>query len=168
MKAVGAVCILIATVLLGERAAQRELRHLATTEGLLRAFAVLESEIAFLASDLEEAFEKAASAATETSELFLLAARSLREGVRVREAWLSACTSWGEKRQLPSRQLDILKGVTAAWGPWRAEDHVRHLRLAQKLLTDERQMLRSRVENACRLWRYLGVSSGLLLVILLY
>ena len=33
MKAVGAVCILIATVLLGERAAQRELRHLATTEG---------------------------------------------------------------------------------------------------------------------------------------
>jgi stage III sporulation protein AB len=168
VKAVGAGCIVTATTLLGERAAQKEKRNLATVEALLRALNVLEAEIAFLSSDLEEAFEKAAASASETSDLFTLAAEALREGMRAREAWSSACASWGSGRQLPARQADILEGVAAAWGPWRAEDHVRHLRLAQSLLEEERQALHEGVANACRLWRYLGVSSGLLLVLLLY
>lgn len=168
MKAVGAGCIMAATALLGERAAQKERRNLATVEALLRAFHVLEAEIAFRSSDLAEAFERAAACAPETAELFSLAAKALREGYRARDAWSFACATWGNQRQLPARQADILKGVGAAWGPWRAEDHVRHFQLARSLLQEERQTLHERVANACRLWRYLGVSSGLLLVLLLY
>lgn len=168
IRAIGAGCIVVSTTLLGERAAQKEKRDLITAEALLRALAVLEAEIAYLASDLEEAFVRAAKAAPAVSGLFRRAARSLRQGVVAREAWVAACVDWGTAWQLPPRQMEILQGLAAAWGPWRAEDHVRHLRLARDLLQEERKRLNERLHNACRLWRYLGISSGLLLVLLLY
>lgn len=168
LRGIGAACIVAASALLGERAAQKKKRDLATVEALLVGLSVLEAEISYLASDLEEAFLRAAHASPEAAGLFQLAAQGLQRGERASETWRKACRGWRAAKRLPLRLGEILSRLSAAWGPWRAEDHVRHIRLARDLLKEEQQAMRSRIDDACRLRRYLGVSSGLILVLLLY
>lgn len=167
LRAMGAGCIIIGAGLLGERAAEKEQQDLATVEAFLVALAVLEAEIAYLTSDLAEAFTKTAQSSQKTAGLFVRAARGLERGEGARAAWLAACREWGAARRLPARHVEILERLGAAWGPWRAKDHVRHIRLTRQLLKDEQQVMRVRIGHTCRLWRYLGVSGGLLLALLL-
>lgn len=168
LRGVGAGCLIMALGLLGERAAQLERRRLGVVEATIVALTVLEAEIGYLSSDLREAFAHAAHAAPAASGLFLRAADLLAEGRGAAQAWSIACQLWVRQCRLPQRYLMILEGLAAAWGTWQAADCVRHIHLAQQLLRQEQERMRATVDNTCRLWRYLGVSGGLVLVILLY
>jgi stage III sporulation protein AB len=168
LKLSGAGCLILAAGLLGERGACRIRRALATSEAFLVSLTVLEAEIAYLATNLADSFHKAAQAAPLVAPFYASVGIYMAQGMRPADAWRSAVQDWRRTRRLSEREAAVLAGLAAAWGPWSAEDHVRHIQLAGRLLQQEQERARDRLEAACRMWRYLGVAGGMIMALLLF
>lgn len=168
LRWIGSIFLLVAASLLGERQARLERRKLEALESVLIGLTVLEAEVSFLTSGLPEALIKASEATPLAASLFKGAAKRIVAGISAGEAWRQSCREWALATQLAQRPQKVVAGLSAAFGPWRAEDMVRHIRLTQTLLTQEQETVRPRLDSSCRLWRYLGISAGLSLVIILY
>ncbi len=167
LKLLGAGCLVLAAGLLGERRARQEQRKLEVMESLRVSLAVLEAEVEFLSSGLSEALAKAGAAAPLTADLFRDASRRIAAGEVASQAWQVACSRWSARPGATSRCSQIVGGLAAAFGPWRAEDIIRHIRLADTLLKEEQALRRPGLETTCRMWRYLGVAAGLVIALLL-
>lgn len=168
LRLLGAGCLVAAAGLLGERKAQAAQQAMAIVDALLVSFTVLEAEIGYLAADLRDAFIKSAAAAPLAAGLYCEVVRQMDLGERVTDAWRTAATVWCKQMPLPKRPQAILTDLAAAWGPWRAQDHIHHLHLAERLLQAEQETMRAKIGDTCRLWRYLGLSGGLVLALLIY
>lgn len=136
---------------------------------LQSALQALATEIAYGATPLPEAFASLAmTTPAPVDRLFAEAAASLRQaGSTAQVAFGAGVDALKGKSALNSTDLRILLQLAPVLGISDRSDQERHLLLtAGQLQREEFKAEEERQRNE-RMWRYLGVLSGLLLVILL-
>lgn len=137
---------------------------------LQSALQALATEISYGATPLPEAF---ASLARRTRQpiamLFSTAAAAISQpGQTAYVAWQAGLTALGDEAALTPGDIAILDDLSGVLGLSDRQDQERHLLLAvRQLQQEEAKAQEDRVQNE-RMWRYLGVLSGLLLVIVLW
>lgn len=141
-------------------------RHLRALQSALLGLA---TEIAYGATPLPEAFARLGETTpTPVAGCFRAAAAALRQaGVTAEEAWRQGLQRLQSESALLQTDLDILNQLGGLLGLSDRLDQERHLQLAvQQLSRAEVKAEEARSSNE-RMWRYLGVLSGILLVIVL-
>lgn len=129
----------------------------------------LATEIAYGATPLPEAFLRLAnSGPSPVSCLFATAAAALQQpGCTAAEAWRQGLEQLASQSALLSSDLAIVDQLSSVLGLSDRHDQERHLLLTvQQLVRAEAKAEEARLSNE-RMWRYLGVLSGILLVIVL-
>lgn len=141
-------------------------RQLRALQSVLQGLA---TEIAYGATPLPEAFLRLGRASRQPiASLFLAAAAALAEpGATAELAWRQGVLQLAGNSALQETDLAILGQLGSLLGLSDRSDQERHLSLAvQQLAREEARAEEARQSNE-RMWRYLGVLSGLLLVIVL-
>lgn len=151
------------TIAKGYRERPQQLRML---QSMLQALA---TEIAYGSTPLPEAFLRLSqSSPAPIAGLFRKAATSLNDpGATADEAWQDGLVELQAHSALHQADLAILEQLGSLLGLSDRADQERHLLLAvQQLVREEARAEQLRQSNE-RMWRYLGVLSGILLVIVL-
>ncbi len=171
LKLVGATLIIGMTSLWGFRVAARYSRRPQELRALQTALAVLTTEVEYGATPMPEALRQSAQAAGQPVRRLLLDTVQRLEsggGITPGEALQDALASFGPESHLSAGDLTILQALTAVLGASDRRDQVRHLRLAlERLIGAEAQASEER-QRYERMYKYVGVLSGLALVLILY
>lgn len=171
MRLLGATLLMTASALLGWAMGRWYTQRARQLRDIVLALQVLETEIAFGAWHLAEALQRAAAPVDPpVKDLFLHAARKLTE-----DPSCSGPAAWEEALDVVSPVLALtrderasLRGVGVRLGASDGDDQVRHLRAAWHILGRHAERAEAQRDQGERLWRYLGVSTGLIVVLLLY
>lgn len=170
IKLLGAILTLLVPSWVGFQIASRYRRRPLELRALQNGLAILVTEIEYGATPLPDALRSAARAAGPTvGPILQSAAERLErgEGITPGEALTAAVAEGAPSTCLQPADLDVLTALAAVLGASGRHDQVRHLRLAQERLAGaeaEASSERSRYE---RMYRYVGVLSGLALVLIL-
>lgn len=170
LELMGAALTLGVPTLIGFQIASRYRRRPAELRGLQTGLAVLVTEVEYGATPLPEALRTAARAAgPAVGPLLAEAADRILAGggITAGEALQAAITEGRAATCLTRDDLAILTALAAMLGASGRQDQVRHLRLALERLSGaeaEASAERARYEP---MYRYVGVLSGLALVLIL-
>jgi stage III sporulation protein AB len=129
----------------------------------------LATEIAYGATPLPEAFcSLARTSQPPVADFFRSAAETLQNpGATAQDAWQRGLTQLRQESALLQSDLSVLGQLASVLGLSDRQDQERHLLLTvQQLSREETKAEEARASNE-RMWKYLGVLSGLLLVIVL-
>ncbi|MFZ5824049.1 MAG: stage III sporulation protein SpoIIIAB [Bacillota bacterium] len=169
-KLLGAALTVGVPTVVGFQIAARYRRRPAELRALQTGLAVLVTEVEYGATPLPEALRSAARAAgTVVGPLLSDAAARIERGggITAGEALTAAVRRGAGESALAPADLEILTALAAVLGASGRSDQVRHLRLALDRLAGaeaEATAERARYE---RMYRYVGVLSGLALVLIL-
>lgn len=171
VKLMGAAMVITAATGLGlwkadfyvERA--RELRQLIT------ALQMLETEIFYGATPLPEAFcrlgdripGKIGSMLRETG-----LGLSRGDGKTAGQIFQEQIRNWNPRLHLRPQDQEILFALAHTLGHSDRSDQIKHIRLACARLAAEEATARDERERLGKMWRYLGVLTGLAAVIIMY
>lgn len=89
-------------------------------------------------------------------------------GVTAGEAWAASVRESYPATSLAPEDLHILLELGDCLGTSSRDDQERHLRRTQDYLAICETRAREEKDSFCRVWQYLGLCTGLILVILLY
>lgn len=169
-KLLGAALTVAVPTMIGFQIAARYRRRPTELRALQTGLAMLVTEVEYGATPLPEALRSAARASGPVIGP-LLADTALRieqgGGITPGEALTAAIRHGAEQSCLAPADLEILSALAGVLGASGRSDQVRHLRLALDRLAGaeaEASAERSRYE---RMYRYVGVLSGLALVLIL-
>ncbi len=171
LKLIGALLIISATGLAGWSVAREYARRPVELKQFITALQMLETEIIYAATPLPEAFGKIAEQLEpQAASFFRQAAGELasRQGCSAREAWHRALDSYAARSALARGDLSILRGLGGNIGISDRDDQVKHLRLAAEQLKAACAAAESLADKNVKLWHYLGLLGGLLVVLALY
>ncbi len=169
VKLIAAGMVVFATSMAGftiARGYAERPRQLRALQSVLQGLA---TEIGYGATPLPEAFLRLSqSSPPPVDALFRKAAAVLScAGTTADEAWGAGLAEFRANSALLQSDLEILEQLGGLIGLSDRTDQERHLLLAvQQLAREETRAEQSRQSNE-RMWRYLGVLSGILLVIVL-
>ncbi len=169
VKLIASSLILATTTKIGFDVARRyreRPEHLRQLQSVLQGLA---TEIAYGATPLPEAFSNLASTHSPPAQVMLrAAATSLSQpGCTAATAWQVGIDALLKVSAITASDLAIVQQLGAVLGLSDRRDQERHLLLAvQHLQREEARAEQERQQNE-RMWRYLGVLSGLMLVIVL-
>lgn len=171
MKLIGALLVFLASSSLGVLLA----RNLALRQEVLRelqmALQLLETEIAYAATPLPEAFRRVAGKTRPpTRHLFAAAHRALlgTSGTTGGEAWGQGIAALARAAPLEAEDLAVLTDFGQGLGRGDRADQVKKLELARAQL---RRLEEAAAENRlrqARVWQTLGLLVGLTIILLLY
>ncbi|MCG9968512.1 stage III sporulation protein AB [Pelotomaculum terephthalicicum JT] len=171
LKLIGAVMVIAASGLSGLAMAGNYARRPKELRSLRSALQILETEIAYSATCLPDAFMQVSGRCDKTSAtLFSGAAAELSNmsGVTASEAWDKALEKYYPGTALKSGDLSILRNLGGSLGISDREDQIKHLRLAMEQISAETLAAEEEAARNVKLWSYLGFLGGLLVVLLLY
>lgn len=169
LKIVASGLIVLTTTAIGFDIARRyrdRPQHLRQLQSALQGLA---TEISYGATPLPEAFASlAATHRPPITDMFQAATMELaRPGTTAAVAWQAGLDVLLRHSALSQQNLVVIRQLGAVLGLSDRLDQERHLLLAvQHLQREEVSAEQDRLQNE-RMWRYLGVLSGLLLVIVL-
>ena len=171
LKLVGAALVVAASGLSGMAVAGNYSRRPRELRSLRTALQMLETEIAYGATQLPEAMVQVANRCDDAvGPLFTLAASELsaRSGVTAAEAWERALGAFYPGTALLPKDLQILRNLGSSLGISDREDQIKHLRLAMEQVGSENLAAEEEAARNVKLWSYLGFLGGLTLVLVLY
>jgi len=171
LKLVGAVMVVAASGLSGLAVAENYSRRPKELRSLRSAFQILETEVAYSATCLPEAFQQVSGRCDKTSALLFSGAAaelSSKSGITAAEAWERALEKYYPRTALKSGDLSILRNLGGSLGISDREDQIKHLRLAMEQINAETISAEDEAARNVKLWSYLGFLAGLLVVLLLY
>lgn len=169
LKIVASVLIILTTTVIGFDVARRyrdRPQHLRQLQSALQGLA---TEISYGATPLPEAFASlAATHRSPIADMFQAAATQLtRPGTTAAAAWQEGLEALVKRSALGQRDLVVVRQLGTVLGLSDRLDQERHLLLALQHLQREEVLAEQERQQNERMWRYLGVLSGLLLVIVL-
>ena len=168
MKVIGAVLIVASTTLWGFMKAQRYVARPNQLQQLKTALQLLQTEISYGVTPLPQAFSKLESKLeSPIADFFSQARNGLQSGLTAKQAWQKAIEEVGETTALIEKDRQALEELGYNLGQSSSEDQLRYLELAQDNLDNLHKKALEKKENKVKLWRYLGVLSGLLVVVLI-
>lgn len=169
LRIIGAALVVVSCTGIGFRIARDFRRRPQQLRMLSQAIRLLESEIEYTVTPLPQALMRVGSRTdAPVSELFLDAAKRLKAGdVTVESAFSSAIDSVRLDLALKQADLEVLRDFGQTLG---TSDRITQVQQIQVLLTQLDRLLaeaRDSQKKNERMWQYLGVIAGLMIVILL-
>ncbi|BAF59348.1 MAG: stage III sporulation protein AB [Pelotomaculum sp.] len=171
LKLAGAALIVAASGLSGMAVAGSYSRRPGELRALRAALQMLETEIAYGASQLPEAFSRVAGCCEEAAApLFRRAAAELSamSGITAAEAWEKSLAGYYPGTALKPRDLSILRNLGSSLGISDRNDQIKHLNLAKEQIELEAVAAEAEASRNVKLWSYLGFLAGLAAVLVLY
>jgi stage III sporulation protein AB len=157
--------------MIGFSIAQNFIRRPIQLKVIQAALHMLETHIIYSAAPLPEALQnisqgcdpKIAPIFRRTGELL-----SRPEGYSAAEAWQMALEEFYPETSLNENDLQVLKNFGESLGISDREDQSKHLRLAAEQLKTSMAMAEDAAAKNVKMWNYMGLLGGLVLVLALY
>lgn len=127
---------------------------------------VLRTEIVYAATPLATALGNLRVRAP-MGEFFAGASEGIAALKTARNAWEGALMGLREKSALLERDIAVLRHLGEVLGTSNREDQERHLLVVLRRLENLQREAEEEARRSARLWKYLGVLSGITLVIIL-
>lgn len=167
----GALLIILSTSFMGFSFASRYQKRVKELRELQMAFQMLSSEIGYTATLLPDALGEIGRRVREpVSNFFLEGAGLLGEcqGKGLEEIWMESVNNVFPGTCLDDKDKDLLLSVSSFLGTADQAHQEKQIKLLiNQLKQSEKEAWESLQKNE-RMWKYLGVSGGLMLVILLF
>ncbi len=129
----------------------------------------LETEISYAATPLGEALGKiSAHSGAQIQAVVQQIANLLNQGNSAAEAFEQALDLAYSRSALKIKDVEILNNLALALGISDCQDQMRHLQLAGEQLKAEIRQAEEDARKNVRLYNYLGVCSGIALVLLVF
>lgn len=170
MKIIGAMMIIGASAWLGSIIANNYRQRPRILGRFAQAVEMLRSLISYSYTPLPQAFEKVAeNGGGFVAKIFSSAAEymSSGQGLSGGEAWNQAFTQWGSFLPLDQDDLILLRDAGNALGMTDKGDQERHLSLALEQIRRRMEQLEISASHTAKVWFYLGLSGGGILVLVL-
>ncbi len=170
-KLMGALMLVSACGYAGWHVSGNYARRPVELRQFIAALQMLETEVTYAATPLPDALAGIAERVDPGVSLFFdHAAKELKtaRGTSAREAWSTALQSYRAVSTLDRGDLSILNSLGHNLGLSDRENQVKHLRLTLEQL----KMAQARAEETAaknvKLWNYVGLLGGLIIVLALY
>lgn len=171
VKLIGALCVIFAGTMLGfYQALQLSSRHRQIRQ-TVQALQRLETEILFGFTPLPEALRTVAGTLTgPVSSLFARAAEGLTSGRTdtVQDSWRQALDACWSHTAMKRTEREAVQQLGSVLGISDRTDQAKHLRLAVSVLQAEETAAGEDYRRYGKMWRSLGLLTGVLIVILMY
>ncbi|NLZ92598.1 MAG: hypothetical protein GX922_01070 [Firmicutes bacterium] len=171
IKWLGAVLIVTATMIWGNFQAEKLRARTRQLEEFRLALRLLAAEIGYTATPLPRALAQVAERLTqrEVRNFFTLTCQELQQSTSIdaATAWLKAARLIRHRLNLTPRDWTILSRGAAGLGTLGREDQLKQLAAAEAQLASHAADAAENCANGEKMWRYLGVLSGMAVVILL-
>ncbi|NLG86170.1 MAG: stage III sporulation protein AB [Firmicutes bacterium] len=168
LKLLGALILIFATGNIGftmARSLKRRVLLLSQLQGLLQ---FLVTEIDFAVTLLPEALIKVGeSMGPEIDHFCQEVVSSLQLGLPLSIAWERSLSTLSDITSLSGDDTKPLKALAPVLGLSDRKDQLRHLKLAQEHLRQREVKAEQEANQNQKLWCYLGVLSGLVIVLIL-
>jgi len=169
LRILGSLLVVAALSILGEVGAASLRERTLALRRIQAALEVLQTEISFLQTPLPEAFHRVGQlTGGSVGEFFITAGRRVQDsGLPAERGWREALEEFSASTSLAGEDTEILRGLGKTLGISDRLDQSRHLSLARERLAALEAQAREVEARNSRLYRYLGILSGLALVLLL-
>ncbi|MFO7818724.1 MAG: stage III sporulation protein SpoIIIAB [Halanaerobacter sp.] len=168
MKLIGAILIIISSSSLGFLIAHQIALRPKQLQEMKTALEMLKTEIDYGMTPLPEAFAKLASNLNSPiADFFAIAQKRLEAGGVAQEVWQESVSEVSSKTALLEKDEELLVEIGYNLGSTSSADQIRHLDLAQEKISNLYYEAVEEKEQKVKLWRYLGVLGGLLVVIII-
>jgi len=171
LKLVGAAMVVAASGLSGLAVAGGYSRRPRELRWLRSALQMLETEVAYGATQLAEAMARVANRCDQAvAPLFSRTAAELSamSGITAAEAWEKSLEGYYPGSALKPQDLSILRNLGSSLGISDRTDQIKHLRLAMEQISSEAAAAGEEAARNVKLWSYLGFLGGLMVVLILY
>ncbi|NLI69288.1 MAG: hypothetical protein GX364_00270 [Firmicutes bacterium] len=168
-KLCGALCVVSACYLWGEFKARSFTVHLQQLQQFRQAFNLLSAEISYTGTPLPAAFKNiSARIGGAVGNIFEEAAERILAGgdVSAGEAWREAVSDTFPRLSISQDDRRIIGQLGASLGMVDREGQIKQIGLVLSLLEDALQDAHEKRQRNERMWRYLGLLGGLMLVII--
>lgn len=170
LKIIGSLMILISSGILGFYYASTFYRKVRILRAMQYAINLLEADILYTSSPLGEAFERAGKRAeTPINHLFLFFAEGLirKSGIGMDVLFSDGMKKLGKELMFNQEEMDVAGSFFTTLGTTDLEGQKKNFNITIKKLDElERMAEEKRIKNE-KLFRYLGVCTGMLIVIIL-
>lgn len=169
LKTGGAICVVAASVLWGEYKAKSLTLRLHQLQQFLQALNLLSAEISYTVTPLPAAFGNIGKGINGTvGEIFMKAGMLMKNDgdINAREAWQMSVGDIFPQLYINDEDRRIFDQLGTSLGMADRESQLKQIKLVSGLLQgalDEALERRNRNE---RMWRYLGLLGGLVLVVI--
>ncbi|MCK8825459.1 stage III sporulation protein SpoIIIAB [Fuchsiella alkaliacetigena] len=171
LKLIGSLLVIIATSILGFIRAREFSLRVKQLRKLQTAFKILEKEILYVATPLPTALARVGQNLEEPlAQLFLDCQETLsNNSITADQAWLETVKEeFAKQTALTNEDREILINFGKNLGNSSREHQEKNLKLLfEQLKAAEQEAVQAQQQNSKK-WRYFGVLTGLLIVILLY
>lgn len=172
IKLLGSAMIVAASGLGGIAVAGNYSRRPKELRSIRSALQMLETEISYGATHLQEALSLVADRCDQKNVARIFsgtaAELSARSGLTAAQAWEKSIQGYYGESTLKSQDLLILRNLGLSLGISDREDQIKHLRLAMEQIAAEKARAEEEAARNVKLWSYLGFLGGFLVVIVLY
>lgn len=171
MKMVGGIMVVVSCSMIGFLIANMFRYRPKILRNLQVAMSMLEAEISYGYSPLPDALKRIGRKCEKgVAELFIKAAKNIssREGLTASEAWERSLKDFYNNSYITNNDYEILMAFGKYLGSTDKEDQIRNLRLAQNLLRQQETASIDEKQKNEKLWKYLGILSGLMIFLLLF
>ncbi|MGI6648367.1 MAG: stage III sporulation protein SpoIIIAB [Bacillota bacterium] len=171
LKLSGALLIVLAGWFIGFSIAEKYRLRPVQLRSLQSGLLMLQTEISYTATPLPEALSQVAERCDlSVRELFKGTAQKLmtRQGFTAAEAWNMTLKDWQLRVALIPSDVNILRNLGSVLGTSSREEQEKHLLLAREQLRQEEIKAEQERNKNETLWKYTGVLTSLLIVIILY
>jgi stage III sporulation protein AB len=171
LKMIGGIMVIISCSMIGFLMAGSYCQRPRVLRNLETALSMLETEINYGHSPLPEALESISKKCEkEVSSLFLKTAKimRLREGLTADEAWEKTLKEFSCSSFLSNSDIEILVSFGRYLGSTDREDQIKNIKLTLTNLKQQEKIALEEKQKNEKLWKYLGVLSGIMVFLLLY
>ncbi|NLK97526.1 stage III sporulation protein AB [Defluviitalea saccharophila] len=171
IKLIGAICTVIGTTFIGLLLDKLDVYRMNDLKTLQKAFVFLKGEIDYMITPLPLAMEQVGSRiGSNIGNIFTYAGELMgkKTGYNASELWENAVERYIDDTYLSKVDKSILLSFGNALGYLDKEMQKNNINLCILYLEDEMKKLDLHHQKNGRLYRSLGILSGLLIVILLY
>lgn len=168
-KLCGALCVVSSCYLWGEFKARSFTVHLQQLQQFRQALNLLSAEISYTGTPLPTAFKNiSARIGGAVGSIFEGAAEQILAGgdISAGEAWRRAIGEVFPRLFISQDDRRIIEQLGASLGMVDREGQIKQIRLVLSLLEDALQHAHEKRQRNERMWRYLGLLGGLVLVII--
>jgi stage III sporulation protein AB len=170
VKIVGAVLVVGSSGVIGNVVARGYSERPRQLAELISAFTLLETEISYAKTPLSEALVRSGGYRNcIAGKMFEMASCIIASGDQSPgQAWEAAVGYAYSISALTSEDRDALLAFGAKLGSCNSTDQLRHIALVRERLRRSEAQAREKAEQTARMWRYLGLTVGAMITLLLY
>lgn len=170
-KVLGAIMVMISSSIIGFIIANSYKKRPELLRELQTALSMLETEIGYSQNFLPDALENIARNSTrDVSRLFLNVRKHLMDskGYMASEAWELALKKFYNDSYLIKNDYYILNAFGKYLGSTDREDQIKSINQTIDNLKQQEKIAYEEKQKNETLWRYLGILSGIMVILLLY